>query len=460
MARNVKRRMSQSSFSSLPAEMVSSILKAVLEDIVQDDMMRTPEAEHQILAGGLPFPLTMALVCRLWRDIVSSTPELWTRIFWIISVPEEEGCHRINSQLEKSGNYPVHLTIINSWSHHRGIRVILHHIAPHLQRLKSLRMANFYEAHYQPTLDTLTGYAPQLESLQLTDGKHIHHCTDFKSRLKLDCPALRIFHADIIVACNLDRQWLKNNLAHVEFVTISCGSSQVRTAKAMMLSRALEAVPRRIPCLTLDNLQSSNSSLASTNQAGIKIGAEQVILHTSIDALAAIDDDCQTIIIKKCDSVHDLQSISLPSSSRSLELDGCDSKEPRRVPDTRTWDGDTVTITNSYSSCIEIILHLLGAPFNDYSCSLWRHVTTLKLVANGDFVLNLPLTLLKAMISSRQGAAGQNNLSGKNDEDNVESKGVRPLMVFHVHGGQPLSGEERVWFEKQVRDFVWDYKRR
>ncbi|KAG1820817.1 uncharacterized protein BJ212DRAFT_1297322 [Suillus subaureus] len=452
--------MSQCSFSSLPAEIVFSILKAVLEGIVQDDMVITPEAEHWILAGGLPFPHSMALVCRRWRDIVSSTPELWTRIFWMISVPEEEDRHRINSQLEKSGNYPVHLTIINSWCHKRGIRIILHRLAPHLQQLKSLRMANFYEAHDLPHLDTLTGYAPQLESLQLTDGKHIHHCTNFKSRLKLDCPALRIFHVDIIVAYNLDHRWLKNNLTHVEFMTISCGSSRIRSAQAVMLSRALQAVPRRIPCLTLDNLQLPDSSLVSINQADIKIGAEQVILRTSIDALAAIDDDCQTIVIEKCDSVHDLQRISLPSSSRSLELDGCDSKEPRRVPDTRTWDGDAVTITNSHSSCIEIILHLLGAPFNDYSCSLWCHVTTLKLVANGDFVLNLPLTLLKAMITSRQGAAEQKSLSGKNNEHNVELNGVRPLMVLHVQGGQPLSREESVWFEKRVRDFVWDYKRR
>lgn len=444
-----------SGFSSLPAETVSSILKAVLEGIVQDDMVTTPEAAHQLLAGGLPFPHTMALVCKRWRDIVSSTPELWTRIFWMIYVPEEEGRHCTNAQLEKSGSYPVHLTVIDSWCHRRGIRVILQHIAPHIQRLKSLMIVNFYEAHHQPHLDTLTGYAPQLESLQLTDGKHIHHCTDFKSRLKLDCPALRIFRVDKIVACNLDHQWLKNNLTHVEFMTISCGSGsndRIYGARAVALCRALEAVPRRIPYLTLDNLRLSDSGLASMNTAGVKIGAEQVILCTSIDALAAIDDDCQTIVIEQCDSVHDLQSISLPSSSKSLKLDGCGSKEPRRVPDARMWDGDTVTITNSHSSCIEIVLHLLGAPFNDYVCSLWRHVTTLKLVAN-DFV---PLTLLKAMITSRQGAAGQNNLPGKNDEDNVELEGVRPLMVFHVHGGQHITHEERAWFKKQVKDFVWE----
>lgn len=455
--------MSQCSFSSLPAETVFSILKAVLEDIVQDDMMITPEVEHQMLAGGLPFTHTMALVCRRWRDIVYSAPELWTRIFWIINVPEMEGHHHINSQLEKSGSYPVHLTIFNSWSHKRGIRVILHCIAPHLQRLKSLRMANFYEAHNQPHLDTLKGYAPQLQSLQLTDGKHIHHCTNLKSRLKLDCPALRIFHVDKIVAYNLNHQWVKNNLTHIESMTISCGSgSDGRTCsvQAVGLCRTLEAVPRRIPCLTLDNLQLSDSGMAIINQAGVKIGADQVILRESIDALAAIEDVCQTIVIEQCDSIHDLQTISLPSSLRSLKLVGCGSTEPRRVPDTRTWDGDTVTITNSHSSSIEIILHLLGAPFNDHSCSLWRHVTTLKLVANGDFVLNLPMTLLKAMISSRQGAAGQDNSSGKNEEDNVGLESVRPLMVFHVHGGQPLSLKERTWFEKRVKDFVWDYKRK
>lgn len=454
--------MSRCSFSSFPAETVSSILKAVLEDIVQDDMMITPEAEHEMLTGGLPFTHTMALVCRRWRDIVSSAPELWTRIFWVISVPEKESHHRIKSQLEKSGSCPVHLTIFNSWSHKRGIRVILHHIAPHLHRLKSLRMANFYEAHYRPHLDTLIGYAPQLESLQLTDGKHIHYCTNLKSRLKLDCPALRIFHVDKIVALNLDHQWLKNNLSHVEFMTISCGSGSDGRAcgvQAVGLCRSLEAVPRRIPCLTLDNLQLSDPSRASMNQAGVKIRADQVILRTSIDALAAIEDNCQTIVIEQFDSVHDLQSMSLPSSSRSLELDRCNSKELRRVPNARAWDGDTVTVTNSHSSCIEIILHLLGAPFNDHSCFLWRHVTTLKLVANGDFVLNLPLTLLKAMISSRQEAAGQDNSSGKNEKGNVESESMRPLMVLHVHGGQPLSPEERAWFEKRVKDFVWSYKR-
>ncbi|KAG2031406.1 hypothetical protein BDR03DRAFT_972606 [Suillus americanus] len=76
------------SFQSLPTETKCSILKTVLESMVEDDMMATPEDENQVLAGGLPFPHTMALVCRHWRNIVSSTPELWTRISWALPLED------------------------------------------------------------------------------------------------------------------------------------------------------------------------------------------------------------------------------------------------------------------------------------------------------------------------------------------------------------------------------------
>ncbi|KAG2031405.1 hypothetical protein BDR03DRAFT_972605 [Suillus americanus] len=114
----------------------------------------------------------------------------------------------------------------------------------------------------------------------------------------------------------------------------------------------------------------------------------------------------------------------------------------RWIPKTRPWNGDTVTITNSQSSCIKIILYFLGAPFARRSCSLWPRVTTLKLIAKGDFVMEFPLITLKAMISSRREAAGQGNLW----KDGEELDGMRPLMVLH----------EKTWFKKQVRDFVWD----
>ncbi|KAG1736072.1 uncharacterized protein EDB91DRAFT_534627 [Suillus paluster] len=400
--------MLQCYLDSLHTEMVCSILKAALEVIVEEDMMITPQARHRVLAGGLPFPHTMALVCRRWRDIVSSTSELWTRIFYVSPQVEVQW---MRSQLERTGNHPLNLTIINQRGPYFGISSILSCIAPHVQRLRSLRILDFYGAFDRRQFDMLTGHAPRLECLRLTDSSCLKYFLIPLSQFKLDCPALRILDINEDVVDNFDHQWLKNSLTHIEFMTISfdgSGHHPISGSQAVALSRALNAVPRRIPCLTLNNLQLP--SIISMKEVGIKFGAEKVILRACIDALDVIDDNCQTIALHRCNSIHELYHRLLPSSN-SLELDWCAGKGMWRFFNTRTWDGGTVTITNSHSSCIKVILHLLGAPFKHQSCSLWPRVTTLKLVAKGNFVMDVPLTILKAMINSRRGATGQENLA-------------------------------------------------
>ncbi|KAG1888751.1 hypothetical protein F4604DRAFT_965772 [Suillus subluteus] len=350
---------------SLPTETVYIILKTLLDDIVEDDMMRTPDAKHRVLAGGLPFPHTMALVCRHWRDIVSSAPELWTRVFCVL--PQEE-LQWMSSQLQKSASYPVHLTIIHQHDIVCGIYPILSLIAPHLQRLKSLRIHEFHEAYVHNHLDMLTGHAPQLEFLRLTDVKRVN-CFKTQPCLKLDCPALRILHIDKNAVCDTNHQWLKKNLTHVDHMSISFGSgpptATYRWSGFPMLARALKVAPRRIPCLSLENLLLP----VNISQAGVKIGAAKVILRTRIDALAVIDDDCQTVVLRQCNFVRHLSRISLPSFN-SLELDGCASKALQDIPRICTWDGNTVTVTNSRRSCMKIILYFLGAPFKRQRCSL------------------------------------------------------------------------------------------
>ncbi|KAG1776353.1 hypothetical protein EV702DRAFT_346756 [Suillus placidus] len=312
-------------------------------------------------------------------------------------------------------------------------------------------MTDVFDGH--DNLGTLTGVAPQLDYLRLTDIRRYDCFTPLESCLKLECPALRTLYVDNNIACNLDHQWLKNNMQHIEVMTIY-GGYPINRSTPIALSQALQAIPRR-PCLILDNLQFYSPLVGNHS---ITIWAEKVILRTFIrSALAALDGDCQTIVLQECDSIHELRCISLPPSN-SLELDGCAAKLTMRwIPKTRPWNGDTVTITNSHSSCISIILYLLGAPFARRSCSLWPRVTTLKLVVKGDFVMEFPLVLLKEMVSSRREAAGQENL-GKEDEelDSMGYDSVRPLMVLHVHGAQPLPRKEKMWFKKQVRDFVWD----
>lgn len=63
-------------------------------------------------------------------------------------------------------------------------------------------------------------------------------------------------------------------------------------------------------------------------------------------------------------------------------------------------------------------------------------LTTFKIVAYGNFVMDLPLTTVNTVIiSSLREAAGQEKLEQDDDElDGMGSEGVYPLMMFHVHG--------------------------
>lgn len=431
-----KQKMTRCFFQSLPTETMCNIFKIVSESMVEDDIMETPREENRVLAGGLPFTLTMALVCKYWRNIVSSMPVL-RRISWALPLKDQW----MSSQLKKSGSYPVHLTITQN-------RVITRPfflgtlVSPHLQRLKSLMVSDFFDGY---SFDTLTGHVPQLDCLRLINIRP-HGCVT--SLFNLECPALRILYIDNNTAIRLSHQWLKNNLRHIEVVAIY-GGVPISSSTSLAISQALQAIPRRIPCLILDSLQLDQ--MQSHHNA---ICAEKVILRTCIrGALVAFDVNCQTVVLQKCDSIHELRSLSLPPSN-SLELDECAAKFGIRcIPKTRPWDGDTVIITNSHSSCIKVILYLLGAPFARRICCLWSCVTTLKLIAKGDFVMELPLITLKQMVSSRKEAVKQENLEKGSREELAR---MRPLVVLHVHGAQPLPHKEKMWFKKQVRDFVWD----
>lgn len=327
VANGTKQEMARCSFqSSLLTETICSILKIVLESMVEDDMTTAPEIEYWVLVERLPFPHTVALVCSHWRHIVSSTPELWTRISW--TLPLEVPVAK--SPLKKTGNFPVHLIVKqNSLSR----RLPLSLTSPYLQQLKSLITDVFDGCG---NLSELTGDALQLYFFRLSDIRRYDCFIRLDSCLKLEFLALRTLYVDKN-ACNLDHQWLKNSMQHIE----------------LAISRALQAIPRRIPCLILDDLQ-FYSALAESQS--VTIYAESVILRTCIrNALAAFDGDCQTIVLRECDSIHELGCISLPSSD-SLELDGRAAKFiMRRRPKTRPWNGDAVTITNSYCSCISSV---------------------------------------------------------------------------------------------------------
>ncbi|KAG1748107.1 hypothetical protein EDB19DRAFT_1825827 [Suillus lakei] len=138
----------------LPAETLCTILKAALDNVVEDDMMITPEAEHRMLEGGLPFPHTMAL-------ILCHAPEGWPADVEVTA--EEDG--------ELS--------------------------TPHIG-LKSLRIWNPFDEYDQHHFNILTGCAPWPECLQFIDARSSgYYIPDAQEAFfQIDYPALEIFHID------------------------------------------------------------------------------------------------------------------------------------------------------------------------------------------------------------------------------------------------------------------------
>ncbi|KAG1838296.1 hypothetical protein DFJ58DRAFT_846130 [Suillus subalutaceus] len=119
----------------------------------------------------------------------------------------------------------------------------------------------------------------------------------------------------------------------------------------------------------------------------------------------------RTIVIRHYDYVENIRGVPLPSS-KSLEFDGCTSKESTL----QTSHKRRLSLLH----CMNNIFIFLGVPLNRCTtlCSWWpRRVTMLKLVAKGDFVMKFP--------------------------DSMVFEGVGPTMVPHIHGGPVLSRKER-----------------
>jgi len=432
----------------LPTEILYTILRAVLDEIVECDMMISPKPEHELLPGGLSFPHTMALVCRYWRDVVFSAPVLWTRIFCVLPASGSTVEQMLSYQLEKTGILPVDLTIVSK-KVYPLYDIVLRCIGPHIGRLRSLRISNLSSSlsHVNNDIITLPSYAPWLECLQLD--------TRLNKLLEINCPMLRTLHVNVAVAMTIDPQWL-NNLTHVESVTISLGYSLACGYEAI---RALGAIPRRIPSLTLDF---SFPPYSYRYNPAFKIGAEKVIIHGLAALLNVIDDHCKTVVLRECNI--DSGTHILPYSSTLLELDRCISSNLFGEL-TWKWGGDTVIITSSDYGCIQTILTRLNPPQaslnNSRELHLWSRVTTLKLVANGKFKMNFSVSLLRSVVYRRFTWDDAMRKIVENDEKpgNGEFKCVEPIRVLHVHGGPPLSRHMRSWFKKHVEDFVWDYKR-
>ncbi|PBK93394.1 hypothetical protein ARMGADRAFT_124215 [Armillaria gallica] len=146
------RRSSRSPIWSLPVEIIVEIITLAAED------------DNGDIYHGVPWVLSHS--CRLWRNIVLSTPATWSRIYIDDTMRDQDhpfATHLLQTYLARSKETLLFVSINSS----NNIDVILECLAPHHSRLYSLELNVC-----PPGLKALSGLVvsslPKLTSLHLS----------------------------------------------------------------------------------------------------------------------------------------------------------------------------------------------------------------------------------------------------------------------------------------------------
>lgn len=128
--------------------------------------------------GGTWHIQNLAMVCRRWMLVASSTNELWTHI-------SADSFPAVAIKLQRSGNLPLRIRVNRSDDHEKGSLAL---ILPHRRRIRSLQ----YEGEDASGFKLVFGYpTPTLERLDIIfHGSHYPYAT----RYPLQAPALRHLH--------------------------------------------------------------------------------------------------------------------------------------------------------------------------------------------------------------------------------------------------------------------------
>ncbi|KAG5649669.1 hypothetical protein H0H81_002577 [Sphagnurus paluster] len=121
------------------------------------------------------FPYALVSVCRLWRNIMQSVPEFWTRIF-IFYDTQEFSLASMKSHIEASGALPIEILVTNRGSRfyfgkptleQARLRKIIDIVIPHLHRCESLSFQTIYPSSLPSVAADLQVHAPMLQYIFL-----------------------------------------------------------------------------------------------------------------------------------------------------------------------------------------------------------------------------------------------------------------------------------------------------
>ncbi|KAJ7775208.1 hypothetical protein B0H16DRAFT_1880327 [Mycena metata] len=117
---------------TLPPEIVSEIFVHFI-----------PVYPRRAPTNGLGSPLTLAQICRPWREIAFSTPRLWRAVHMSVSSKTtlDEQLNLVESSLARSGSCLLSIQLSSQWYEDHIPLIDL--VAPHCERLQHLKLCVF-----------------------------------------------------------------------------------------------------------------------------------------------------------------------------------------------------------------------------------------------------------------------------------------------------------------------------
>ncbi|KAK0471617.1 hypothetical protein IW261DRAFT_1511530 [Armillaria novae-zelandiae] len=150
--------------SSLPVEMLGEIFQLAVEEdlgLAECDVLDVKHSPNWVISH----------VCRAWRSVALSMPNLWTSVciedqsdlLMLDDVPfTDNKATLLQEYLAHSGQYPLRVTLSSSYDIRKHLEILL----PHFDRCTDLSFTIDKEALV--TLSTISGEFPTLERLTIT----------------------------------------------------------------------------------------------------------------------------------------------------------------------------------------------------------------------------------------------------------------------------------------------------
>lgn len=234
----------------------SSVVRRVPVDVWREIFLFCHPPQHRMIMSFSQIPLLLTQVCRSWRSVALSTPELWTRLYippllvpadpiwslpfqsvgqpdFLAGVPNiiHERCQLLKAVLSRSGTLPLSISIETPRMYeYRPYREAIGITQPGTQPLEAL-ILNIFIAMSR-VYDILESHIPRVEEAYISRCM-IDHISEMDTQNILSSPRLRILRIHTLTTMPRYPNFIPSNWANLTIISIR-SVSPTPWAKALL----------------------------------------------------------------------------------------------------------------------------------------------------------------------------------------------------------------------------------